>query len=359
MVMVSQKVETQAEMIETNTLKLAGDAVKIYHSNEGKTVLLATKPFVKEDIKKSWWLTLSTLSLMVLAYYFTTLPIFWPIRIVLSLFAGLLTVRMFIIYHDYMHGSILKKSKVASLLMKIFGMLILTPASIWKLSHDYHHKHNSKLYGASIGSYPIMTKKRFLSSTKAERWSYLAARHPLTIMFGYFSMFMFGMVLNPFWNNPKKHADGGFAFLLHVSILATLIWLGWYEILVFTVLVPFFLSMALGAYLFYAQHNFPGVKFKTNNNEWKHADAAMESTSFMRMNGFWNWITGNIGYHHIHHLNAHIPFYRLPEAYAKVDEFKNVLETSLNPKDIVSCLRLKLWDEENQTMISLKELKSA
>ncbi|MFQ3575108.1 MAG: fatty acid desaturase, partial [Cytophagales bacterium] len=269
------------------------------------------------------------------------------------------TVRMFIIYHDYMHGSILKKSIIAKWLMNIFGMLILTPASIWKLSHDYHHKHNSKLYGASIGSYPIMTKKRFLASSRKERISYLVARHPLTILFGYFSMFMFGMVLNPFWNNPKKHLDAGFAFVFHISLLAVLSYFGRYDILFFTILIPFFLSMALGAYLFYAQHNFPGVKFKTNNNEWKHADAAMESTSFMKLNRFWNWITGNIGYHHIHHLNAHVPFYRLPEAFEKVDEFKNVVKTSLHPKDIVACLKLKLWDEENQKMIGLKDLKAA
>ena len=111
----------------------------------------------------------------------------------------------------------------------------------------------------------------------------------------------------------------------------------------------------LGAYLFYAQHNFPNVKFK-NNVEWSYAHAALESSSYMAMNPFLNWVTANIGYHHVHHLNARIPFYRLPEAMASIPELQQANVTTLKPSEIIRCLRLKLWDPEQNRMISLSEL---
>ena len=114
----------------------------------------------------------------------------------------------------------------------------------------------------------------------------------------------------------------------------------------------------LGAYLFYAQHNFPNAQFK-NNTEWNYARAALESSSYMVMNPFWRWVTANIGYHHIHHLNSRIPFYRLPEAMKAIPELQSARVTTLNPSDIVACLRLKVWDPEENRMIGFKELEQS
>lgn len=120
-------------------------------------------------------------------------------------------------------------------------------------------------------------------------------------------------------------------------------------------LLPAIISNGLGSYLFYAQHNFPAVIYK-QKNEWSYADAAMQSSSYMKMNKFMHWCTGNIGYHHIHHLNARIPFYKLPIVYAEMPELQNVGTTSLSPNDILDCFRLKIWDPELNKMIGLKEL---
>jgi omega-6 fatty acid desaturase (delta-12 desaturase) len=110
----------------------------------------------------------------------------------------------------------------------------------------------------------------------------------------------------------------------------------------------------LGSYLFYAQHNFPGVVFR-NNVDWSYTDAALESSSYMAMNPFLEWVTANIGYHHIHHLNSRIPFYRLPEAMAKIPELQTAKVTTLKPSDIIACLRLKLWDPTQNKMVPLPE----
>ena len=118
------------------------------------------------------------------------------------------------------------------------------------------------------------------------------------------------------------------------------------------VILPHFISSALGAYLFYAQHNFPGAKYK-NDKEWTYEFSALESSSYMKMNKFMQWVTGNIGYHHIHHLNPSIPFYRLPEAMKAIPALQNPKTTSLCVWDIWNCLRLKLWDEELNSMSTL------
>jgi omega-6 fatty acid desaturase (delta-12 desaturase) len=102
--------------------------------------------------------------------------------------------------------------------------------------------------------------------------------------------------------------------------------------------------------MFYAQHNFPDVSFNDAAG-WTYEKAAMVSSSFMRTNRIMAWFTGNIGYHHIHHLNARIPFYRLPEVLKKIPELQTPKTTSLNPMEIIRCLRLKVWDVESQRMV--------
>src|SRR3978361_514884 len=138
-----------------------------------------------------------------------TLWNFWLAgKIVCGILAGLLILRFFVIYHDQQHEAILSKSRLAGVVMRIFGILALSPSSIWKSSHNHHHNHNSKLRGSHIGSFPIMTKTQYLKSTAAIRWRYLFMRHPLTILFGYFFVFLFGMCIAPFLKDPKRNYDG-------------------------------------------------------------------------------------------------------------------------------------------------------
>src|ERR1700730_1772633 len=128
----------------------------------GRDLILATKPFAKEIRSRSWYLALSTLFLLLLALAGTVLLPFLLLRIASSIVAGLLLIRMFIIYHDHQHHTILTKSPIANAIMTFVGIYMLSPTSIWKRSHDHHHNNNSKLFSASIGSYPIVTRKKFL-----------------------------------------------------------------------------------------------------------------------------------------------------------------------------------------------------
>jgi omega-6 fatty acid desaturase (delta-12 desaturase) len=319
---------------------------------QGKELILATKPFAKEDRSLSWFYTLSTLSLLILCFVGIFFLPWLPLRLLISVFTGFVLVRMFVIYHDHQHHSILNNSVLADILFGIFGVFILAPSSIWKRSHDHHHANNSKLFSASIGSYPIMTKEKFLSSTKSERSTYLAIRHPLTILFGYFPVFMYGMCIKSFVSSPRRHYDSLLALLLHFAGYAALFYyFPWYTpVLMLT--IPFLIACFIGAYLFYAQHNFPDVEFRDKQG-WTYEMAALESSSYMTMNRFMRWSTANIGYHHIHHMNARIPFYRLPEVMEQIPELQHPKTTSLKLSDILACFRLKVWDPEKKRMIPL------
>jgi omega-6 fatty acid desaturase (delta-12 desaturase) len=318
----------------------------------GRELILATKPFAKEIRSKSWLYLLSTLA-MLLATVAGTLFLPHPaLKLVSSVLMSLLMLRMFVIYHDHQHHSILYMSVIADVIMSIFGVYILAPTSIWKRSHDYHHNHNSKLFSASIGSYPIATKSKFESMSKSEQRLYLFVRHPLTILFGYFTMFIYGMCISSFTSSPKKHWDSLVALIVHgVIIYALYNFAGWQGVL-FTVFIPFFISSAIGAYLFYAQHNFPSTTFSCKE-DWKYEVAALESSSHMLMHPFMRFMTANIGYHHIHHLNSRIPFYRLPEVYKAIPELQKAKTTSLAPREIAACFRLKVWDPELNKMTGI------
>ena len=110
-----------------------------------------------------------------------------------------------------------------------------------------------------------------------------------------------------------------------------------------------------GAYLFYAQHNFPEGKI-ASRQDWTFSGAALDSSSYMVMGPLMNWLTANIGFHHVHHLNAAIPFYRLPEAMNAIPELQHPSKTSWGAKDVVECFKLKLWDPEQNKMVGYPEV---
>jgi len=323
--------------------------------NSAQTLHARTKAYARDHSWRSWWCILSTAVLLVVALA-GTLPVFpMLLRLGASLLAGLLSLRLFVIYHDQQHRAILPRSRLAEWLMRLFGIWSLSPSSIWRSSHDHHHAHNSKLFGSHIGSYPIMTREQYQKSTRGVRFKYLFMRHPLTILFGYIFVFHFGMIINPLLNSPRRHYDCLLALLLHLGLAVALVclfgWLTWVLALEF----PLFLAAALGSYLFYAQHNFPDVSFNDKGG-WTYEKAALESSSYLETGPLMSWFTANIGYHHIHHLNHRIPFYRLPELYRDLPELRQAKTTSLRPFDILRCLRLKVWDVEAQRMVGVRGL---
>ncbi|MBL9129178.1 MAG: fatty acid desaturase [Verrucomicrobiales bacterium] len=315
----------------------------------GSDLILATRAYATDDPRRSWWHVLSTAVLLAGCVAATLWVPSLAVRVVASVLVGLLTLRLFVIYHDHQHHTILSGSRWAGGLMFLFGLWSLSPSTVWRSSHNHHHNHNSKLRGSHIGSFPIMTAEAFRQATRGTRFLYLFQRHPLTILFGYLFIFLYGMCLKPWIHHPRKHWDCGLALVVHAALGAGLVLgFGW-DALLLTQTLPSLIACAFGGYLFYVQHNFPGVTFR-DNAHWTYEAAALESSSFLRLNPILAWFTANIGYHHIHHLNPKIPFYRLPQAMNAIPELQSPKSTTLGPVDIYRSFRLKVWDADRGTM---------
>ncbi len=319
----------------------------------GKELLVASKEFAVEQRYRSWWCLLSTLALYFLSLAAILASDSWLIRLPCSVLSGMLIVRIFIIYHDFQHGTILTRSWLARTLLDAFGVMVLCPASIWNRSHNHHHAQNSKIQLLNIGSFPIMTLDNYITSTPHERRSYAFSRHPLTIFCGYLTIFFWGISMRSFLVSPREHIDAGIAVLIHLLLVGFLLWYA-PAVALFAVIVPLMIACGTGSYLFYAQHNFPGVML-FDKEHWNYVAAATESSSYMKMGPIMHWFTGNIGYHHVHHLNAKIPFYRLPEAMAAIPEMQTPKCTSLSIVDIYRCFQLKVWDAQREVYLTFSE----
>ena len=314
-------------------------------------IIAAARPFAREVRARSWWSLWSTLAILVGALSAAALAPWWPVRAAASVFGALVLVRCFILYHDFMHLAILRGSRVASAVMYLVGLFFLTPPRSWRESHNFHHANVGKIASTGVGSFPLMTTADWLQASRWRRFRYRFIRHPLTISSAYLTVFALAITIQPLIQNPRKHWDSALAILFHGGLVTGLWIVGGPDVALFALLVPFALATALGAYLFYAQHDFPGMHILPLA-EWTRVRAALSSCSYLQAGRVLRWFIGNIGYHHVHHLNAAIPFYRLPEAFDAVPELQRPADTSLGPRDIVACLRLRLWDDAAGTMVS-------
>jgi omega-6 fatty acid desaturase (delta-12 desaturase) len=283
--------------------------------------------------------------------------------VVFSVLGGLLFVRAFVLYHDFMHGAILRKSRVGKTLFYLFGLVALTPPPSWRHSHNFHHANVGKpipveqgkftLLTSDVGAVPLMTTDMWRQASIWRRLHYRISRHPLTILTAYVTVFLFSICLLPLLKNPRRFWYGALSLLMHGGTIAAIwTWAG-VETAFFVFLLPFSIAAASGAYLFFAQHNCEGLRILPQE-EWSHYRAAVESSSYMRLGPVMNWFTANIGYHHVHHLNSLIPFYRLPEAMAAIEELQSPVVTTLWPRDILTCLSVSLWDMPSQRLTTYR-----
>ncbi len=329
---------------------------KAEEKRAGAALVRASKAFADENLATTWRLFATSVAVFVVADLIAMLAPTWPVQLLGAVVAGGTAVRLFIFFHDYQHGAIFRGSRPGHAVMSVVGWLMMTPAPVWKQTHDYHHQNNAKMLGASIGSYPIVSTAIWATLTPTQRRWYRFARNPLTMLFGYFTLFIGGMCTASFIRDPRTHWQGPGAVALHVVLLLSvgLTLGGWAAF--FGVFLTLFVAQALGAYLFYAQHNFPDAKLR-GRREWTYHFAALNSSSMFDMPDWMHWFTGNIGYHHVHHLNHKIPFYRLHEAMAALPELRTPGRTTWRPSDIYACLRLKLWDAERGRLIAWDELE--
>jgi acyl-lipid omega-6 desaturase (Delta-12 desaturase) len=322
-----------------------------HHERPAATVR-ALNQFREVSAARSWRLLAATV-LLELACQLAILAIEpWPLKIPTVLLAALVNTRLFIFYHDYLHGSLLRDSVPARWLMTAVGGYLLTVPSVWRYAHDHHHQHNGKLSGWFIGEFPLVDCETWASMPPKSQRLYKIARHPLTVVFGYLFLLIARHSISAVVANPKRDWPALVALGVHLALTAGL-WaaVGW-EVAVFNVVLPLAITGAIGSTLFYVQHNSPRVLYR-GGKDWNYHYAALHSTTMLDMPAIMHWFTGNIGYHHVHHMNHLVPFYRLPEAMAAIPDLQHPVRLHL--RDIPRCFAVDLWDSARSRMVSFRE----
>ncbi|MCR9164917.1 MAG: fatty acid desaturase [Nannocystaceae bacterium] len=315
----------------------------------GKALILATKEFEQESVARSWFEITSTFVAYGAAIAALVAADAWALRVGFAFIAGLIQFRMFSLFHAHLHKALLWRSKPARWLFAVLGVLILVPRSVWLQTHNFHHINNGKIAWTSIGSYPVWTRERYEAATPRERRRYLMSRHVLKMVLGYVFIGIGGMCINAFLRTPKKNWLGPVALLLHVAIFSGLAAAMGLASATLVLIVPCAVNHAVASYLFYAQHNFPGTVF-FDSKEWNYGSAAVQGSSYFRMGPVMRWMTADIGYHHVHHLNHKIPTYRSAEAMAAMPELQSPAVTSWRLRDVLACLRLTVWNPATRAM---------
>jgi omega-6 fatty acid desaturase (delta-12 desaturase) len=318
------------------------------------------RSFESEDTVKSY----SHLLVAVFVWLCSYLVIFSSTSVYLSALCVLvssgLTVRIFILYHDYCHGSIFKnKVWIEKIFFDFFGVLIFFPVNQWTKSHNEHHAKNSILNMGSQriidsyfeGYFVVVDSDVWKRYSKKERMLYRYRRSPFAILFGLINFFIFPTLLKGILK-PLEHVSSWFSIILHIFIgVVTFLYFS-YQSLLF-IYLSLFVATAVGSYIFYAQHNFPGAIY-AEKDEWDYLSSSVNATSFFKMSPVLSWVTGNIGYHHIHHINSKIPFYRLPEVDAVLKLKLHV--TTWRIKDLKRNFSCNVWDKNKNKFLRYHEV---
>ncbi|MET3195018.1 fatty acid desaturase [Bacillus sp. OAE603] len=315
-------------------------------------------PYEKSNLKASVWQMINTfvpfIILWILAYKSLSTSIF--LTLIFDLAAALFLIRIFIIFHDCCHQSFFKNKTANKILGTITGIVTLFPFSQWKHSHSIHHATSSNLDKRGVGDMWVLTVEEYVSASVWTKLAYRLYRNPL-IMFGFGPIYIV-LITNRFNAKNAKLKERLNTYITNIAIVglsALFCWqIGWENFLIIQGPI-FFVSAALGIWLFYVQHQFEDSYFEEDEN-WDYVKAAVEGSSFYKLPKLLQWLTGNIGYHHVHHLSPRVPNYHLEDVHNNTLPLQNVPTITL--KTSLSSLKFRLWDQENKKFISFKELKA-
>ena len=315
------------------------------------------KPFEKSELRKSVIQLINTIPPFFILWFlaYVSLEISVWLSVGLSIIAAGFVVRIFIIFHDCTHGSFFKNKKANDIVGTLTGIITLFAYEKWKRDHIIHHATSGNLDKRGVGDIWLMTVQEYIEATPFTRLRYRLYRNPL-VMFGLgpASLFLLDNRFNRKGAKPKERYNTYFINVSVVVIYSLMIWLiGWqaFAIIQGTVL---FTAGALGIWLFYVQHQFEDSYFE-DESEWDYVKAAVEGSSYYQLPKVLQWVTGNIGFHHVHHLSPRVPNYHLEAAHSSTPPLQKA--TTINLRTSLQSLRFRLFDEENKTFVSFKEIK--
>jgi len=248
---------------------------------------------------------------------------FW-LTVPLALLAGGFAIRLFIIFHDCGHGSFFKSRAANQVVGSVLGVLCFTPFHRWRWEHSVHHASAGDLDRRGTGDVWTMTVREYLEASRWRRYAYRFVRNPL-ILFVVAPLVLFVVVERfPTGKEGKRERLSVYGTNAALALMAAgMIWLvGWKAYLLFQ-LVAITVAGSAGVWLFYVQHQFEDVYWE-RGQEWDYEKAALEGSSYYKLPKVLQWFTGNIGFHHIHHLSPRIPNYHLAKCHRSEPLFQQV-----------------------------------
>ena len=309
------------------------------------------------DIRQSVWQLINSIGLYVILWvlmYFSLQVSYW-LTLGLAIFAGGMLVRIFIIFHDCGHGSFFKSNKANHVVGFITGVLTFTPYFLWRQSHAVHHATAGNLDKRGTGDVWTMTVEEFQAAPRWKRFIYRGYRNPI-LMFGIGPLLMFVVTQRlPTTKFRKREQNSvhwtNLALLIYGTLISLLIG---FKAFVLIQLPVIWIAASVGVWLFYVQHQFEGMYWE-RAERWDFVKAGLDGSSFYKLPKVLQWFTGNIGFHHIHHLSPRIPNYKLEKCHQENEVFQ------VEPVDLIGSLKslsYRLWDEANQRLIHFRHLKS-
>jgi omega-6 fatty acid desaturase (delta-12 desaturase) len=314
-------------------------------------------PFEQSTTKQSIWQIINTLGPFIILWYlaYISLSVSYWLALIPAVFAAGFLTRIFIIFHDCTHHSFFKDRRANRIVGTIMGVLTLFPFDQWGHEHSVHHATSGNLDKRGTGDIWTLTVDEYLAAPFKLRFAYRFYRNPL-VMFGLGPIYVF-LLKNRFNRKGARKKEKNNTYLTNalIVVFAALLCLavGWQSFLLVQGSI-FMISGSIGIWLFYVQHTFEDSYFE-ENEEWEYVLAAVEGSSFYKLPKLMQFLTGNIGYHHVHHLSPRVPNYKLEMAHNNTQPLENVptitLATSLRS------IRFRLWDEESKNFVSFKDIK--
>lgn len=316
------------------------------------------RPYQQPDTHKAIWQLINSfggLGVCIVLIYLSLNIGYW-LTVLLGVLAAGFLIRIFIIQHDCGHGAFLKGRKNNDTIGTICSLFTLLPYKFWRKSHAVHHAHHAELEERGIGDVWTLTVAEYRQAPWWKRAVYRVFRHPL-FLFGLTPLINF-VILSRFplggqksWHNGER-ASVWWTNLAIASWVVAAGWLIGFKPLLLILLPLYLIATSVGTWLFYVQHQFERTYWE-HTPEWDYTLAALHGSSYYQLPRLLQWFTGNIGFHHIHHLSPRIPNYHLQKCHEQNPILQSVVHLTL--KSSLQTVWLTLWDEEQERLISFRE----
>lgn len=303
------------------------------------------------------WQLVDTLGPYALLWYLMYCSLAWSywITFALAVLAGLFLVRIFIIFHDCGHRSFFKSRMANDVVGFITGVLTLTPYYHWRWEHAIHHSSSGDLDRRGTGDLWTLTVEEYLQSSRWRRFAYRLARNPV-VLFGLAPIYL--LLIQQRFSSPKASSrERQSVRWMNLAILGVAVALSWLFGITAYVLIQLIIVMVgggVGIWMFYVQHQFEDVYWERDGN-WDYTAAALQGSSYYKLPRILQWFSGNIGFHHIHHLSPRIPNYNLERCHKADPIFQEVKPLTLFSS--LKSLGVHLWDEQRGKLIGFRQLR--